>query len=775
MSQDIFKQRIEDENIEDTTTKDSLFRFFCDQELEESHGHELIDQIVKISRNPPYSKILYQLLMEYPDQFIKRLEIMNDQAAIIITNILGINSESEEIMQKLYSSLRWIMKSRVNLPFYLQVYSSLVTHSEVTNPEHLNLFLTFVDGQNEDVHRGVLVLVIQNLQLQKTKTLNVISEYLEMIMDENELSYGSFVNFVSVQTMCFPIIPETCATIYQDDKTRNHLLQRINSIIKGEDIPLALPTLKLITASCIIENCRNYSVSNFLKFLTQGCKISNSKIQVVSSVTISKLLKLLEVEKKDSEISVIHLAEILINYFKHAKVLDEYVEYSVEGLMYLSLYWKVRELIRMDVNLIKLFLAKLKETSTDSTNINTSFQYGVLSIFSNLTKTRDTNDKESNSNTRNRLKTAASPKYGSNNEQENQEGITLFNRELLNDNKIVSTIASLKSYKSGSNNSLSEVIKIIYHLSSDQRKQVRIELVKQGALTIVLNYLINFSEMKRHGNLIRALPKPQDEIVQQCRTYANRSLARMLIVVDPQTAFSKYDSRVAIPFLKELLGPDISQYQGGDTDSYLHDMSLLDHFECLLALTNIAATAKPELKHYMVTQLFDSYLDNFIISEDSKIRKATWELIANLSTEVPLLVKFFNWDAEAARKRFGLSMQLLQSGEVSLQATIAIFLLHSTDIDPLAAQIVSDDNKFNTFIDIITDIFSTQLSEKSLILPMEYVLLNLAIAAGNHSKTNFSTLASNTKLKDCCRDILRSRGEEEREVIMEVIKTCQFK
>ena len=115
-------------------------------------------------------------------------------------------------------------------------------------------------------------------------------------------------------------------------------------------------------------------------------------------------MKLLEVEKKDSEISVIHLAEILINYFKHAKVLDEYVEYSVEGLMYLSLYWKVRELIRMDVNLIKLFLAKLKETSTDSTNINTSFQYGVLSIFSNLTKTRDTNDKESNSNTRNRLK-----------------------------------------------------------------------------------------------------------------------------------------------------------------------------------------------------------------------------------------------------------------------------------------------------------------------------------------------------------------------------------
>ena len=90
----------------------------------------------------------------------------------------------------------------------------------------------------------------------------------------------------------------------------------------------------------------------------------------------------------------------------------------------------------MDVNLIKLFLAKLKETSTDSTNINTSFQYGVMSIFSNLTKTRDTNDKESNSNTRNRLKTAASPKYGSNNEQENQEGITYLTENYLTITKL---------------------------------------------------------------------------------------------------------------------------------------------------------------------------------------------------------------------------------------------------------------------------------------------------------------------------------------------------
>ncbi|CAX43595.1 protein she4, putative [Candida dubliniensis CD36] len=775
MSDEIFIQIIENENIQDKSTKDVLLRFLCSHELDKADGHKLIDQLAKISHNPQYSKILYQLLMEYPDQVIKCFERVNDEAAIIITNILGVNSESEEIMQKLYSSLRWIMKSGVNLPFYLNVYSSLITHSKITNPEHLNLFLTFVNEQNEDVNRGVLVLVIQNLQLQKKKTSDIISDYLEMVMDEDDLSYNNFVNFVSVQAMCFPIAPEICAPIYQHDRTRNHLLQRINYIIKGEDIPLAIPILKLIAASCIVENCRNYTVSNYLKFLTQGCTINNDQIQVISSVTISKLLKLLEVEKKDTEISTLDLAEILINYFKHAEAFDEYVEFSVEGLMYLSLYWKVRELIRMDVSLIKLFLARLKETSTDSTTINTSFQYGVLSIISNLTKTRDVNDKELNSNTRYRLKTAASPKYGSNDEKENQEGITLFNRELLNTNKIISKIASLKSYKSGSNNSLAEVIKIIYHLSIDQMKQGRTELVKQGAMTIVLNYLINFSEMKRQGNLITALPKPKDEIVQQCRTFASRSLARMLIVVDPQTAFTKYDSRVAIPFLKELLGPDISQYQGGDSDSYLHDMSLLDHFECLLALTNIAATAKPELKHYMVTQLFDSYLDNFIISEDTKIRKASWELIANLSTEIPLLVKFFNWDAEAARKRFDLSMQLLQSGEVNLQATIAIYLLHSTDIEPLAAQIVSDDDKFKTLIDILTDIFSTQSHEKSLILPMEYVLLNLAIATANHSEKNLSSLSTNTRLKNCCGNILRSGGEEEREVIIEVIKTCQFK
>ena len=211
----------------------------------------------------------------------------------------------------------------------------------------------------------------------------------------------------------------------------------------------------------------------------------------------------------------------------------------------------MRNLIRMDVLLIEVLLTKLEETSIDSTHMHTSLQYGLLSIISNITKVKDVNDRESNMNTKRKLKNMATPKDGSDSDEENQEGIKLFNRELLNEDKIISKISTLKSYKSSatSNNSLNEVIKIIYHLSTDQQKSTRVELVKQGGLNIVLNYLIGFSDIIKRESSIRS-SNTKDSNIIECRIFADRSLARMLISVDPKISFTKYDIHTAIPFLK---------------------------------------------------------------------------------------------------------------------------------------------------------------------------------------------------------------------------------
>ncbi|EMG51036.1 SHE4 SWI5-dependent HO expression protein 4 [Candida maltosa Xu316] len=783
MTEDPLSAKIKSLTIDDDSLSHILTKFNTSSSLTKEEQVELHNQLLKESQNPDSSKILYELLLDVPGEFIKKLQRVNDVSGNILINVLNKNKATDALVQDILSNLRSLMKSSTteDIPFYLGIYSSLVTHLNITNTQHLNLFLTFVDGKDHDVQQSVLVLIVQNLKIQKSETSEIVKEYLEVLMEENSLSSASFLNFVLVQEMCFPVIPEICSPIYQNDRTKSHLLEKITSILEGNYLQLTIPILKLIGSSCIVENCRNYNVKNYLEFLVKGCEINNNEIQVASSLNLTKLWKTIQFERKSTDdITVQQLATNFINYLKLQIPDFEYLELSVEGLMYLTLYWEVRELIRMDVVVIDILLSKLEETSTSSSGINTTLQYGLLSTFSNLTKVKDINDRQSNMNSKKQLKNVATPKDGSDSDKENQEGIMLFNRELLDDDKIVSKIVALKSYKSThtSKNTINEVIKIVYHLSTDQKKSTRVELVKQGAVNIILNYLINFSEIKKQDHLVYAVPNVNDSDIVECRVFAIRSLARMLISVDPQNVFTKYDIRTAIPFLKELLGPDISQYQESNfnSESYLHDMTLLDRFESLLALTNIAATTNSELKNFLIQQLFESYLDNFIVAtEDTEIQQASWELIANLITQPLMLAKFFNLEVPSNKKRLDLLIKLLNSVNASLQVVVAGLLTNATDFDMIVETLVSDDAIFNQLLNIICDILLDEINNEKLVLPTLYLLVNLTYAAANTNQKVFNSLSTNTKLKSACTNILRSGNSECKEVVIEVIKMCQFK
>ena len=76
--------------------------------------------------------------------------------------------------------------------------------------------------------------------------------------------------------------------------------------------------------------------------LSQSFESSNTEIQVVSSLALAKLWKVVQFEKKKTEITTVNLATVLIDYVKQSESDPNYVELSIEGLMYLSLYWEVR-------------------------------------------------------------------------------------------------------------------------------------------------------------------------------------------------------------------------------------------------------------------------------------------------------------------------------------------------------------------------------------------------------------------------------------------------
>ncbi|KAG7664663.1 SHE4 [[Candida] subhashii] len=794
-------ERLENLSIEDATFKEDLKQFISEDEKEieqltSKQKSQLHRNLLKYAQDKEHSKVLYELLLNDPGRFLKGLYTANDSSASIIRHVILKNNEknSEALVQSLFSTIRIILKDNHDpevYKFYLGIYSSLVSHFQMTNPQHLNLFLTFISSDYE-IQRTILVSLVQSLQLQKKITCEIVQEYLEVIMEEETLDPKEFLNFVITLELCFPMIPEIIEGIYQSEKTKKHILSKISSNPEEE---MHCAILKLISASCIVENCRTFNVSNYYEFLVKGIQSPNPKIQVLSSVTLVKLWKFVELEKKsDKTVNTRILADTLISYLKQTQDVDEaYIEIAIEGMIYLTLYWEVRELIRMDIEFIEVLISKLEQQTTalpgDTQKLNFPFQYGILSIFVNLTKLQDINDK----NTAKDIKNLATPKPGSDSKKEDQNAIKLFNRELLFENKIISKITSLKSIKgTTSQNSFNQVTKILYNLSWDQDKKTRLELVKQGALNICINYLVNFSDVKqRQDQTIYSFPKSKDPSVIESRVFAIRSLARLLISVDPRLApSSKYDiPTTAIPFLKELLGPDMTNYTPGsqflpESSSYLQEMTLLDKFESLLALTNIATN--PDLRTYIVRQTYDSYLDTLILDADNpEIQKAAWELVANLISEPILLAKFFNIgpgeNQAANRRRLDLVVKFLNSPRVELQRVVAGMLANATiENDVIVEVIVGEREVCDALMDVIADLFVNQADDEELMYPVGYLFVDIICGMANNEtdsgKEMFMRLKENKKLKDGCGNVLRRcKRPDVVQFVGGMIKIIQFK
>ncbi|EGW33486.1 uncharacterized protein SPAPADRAFT_151669 [Spathaspora passalidarum NRRL Y-27907] len=775
MSQEL-SDKVSDLSISDN---DTLNQFESITPLTEQEQVDLHDKVTKLSQNPQTSKAIYELIINDSSKFLHSLKRIHDTSGVIVTHTIQSTTGSDKIVDNLLSCIRAILKNDTDpesRSYYLGVYSSLVNHFQISNPQHLNLFLTFANS-DAALHRSILVLVIQNLKLEKEKTSEIIKEYLEVVCDEKYLDKESFLNFLIVLEMCFPLLPEVCAGVYGDDKTKQHIMSKMEL---APDLESMRYILKLIDSSCIVETCRNVNVTNYFQFLVQGCSFKNDQIKVLSSLNLVKLWKFIDAKKKSNDlITTKYLADILISYLKSHT--DEYTEYAIEGLMYLTLYWEVRQLLRMDVELIEQLLEKLQQSSTETKDhhvqaFNFPVQYSILSIFANLTKMKDIND-TTQQNTANLLKNVATPTSRSENAKEDQNEIKLFNEELLTKYKILDKITKLKTIKgASSHNALNQVMKIIYHFSP-QDKLMRVELVKQGAINIVISFLLNSTTVDHKGSIVSSLPNSDNPELIETRVFALRSLARMLIAVDPHLSFKKYDIKTTIPLLKELLGPDISKYTGNvlTNESYLHDMTALDKFESLLALTNIASNASPELKKYIIAQTFDSFLVNFIVEfDDVRIQQASWELIANMITEPILLAKFFNIQQTENKKRLDLVVTLLNSKNVKLQCILAGLLVNATEFDMICEVLVT--SEFDHLIGIITEILGGQTNEDDLILPIAYLLVNLVYGAANTSETLLTNLASNTKLKESIAQVLKVvKNREILQPILEVMKMIKFK
>lgn len=755
---------------QDDGIKECIYQFFGDVEKLGDNG---LNRLLKLLQQRKISKLLYECMIDDVNLTINQLKKLGDTNGKILINILQGNSDANMI-QHVLNTLKQNVKRALNavdIKFYLQVYFNVISTFRQYNVQHLLVFLPLLNpnlyDDINDIKPLIILISITLLKYDAKLTTAVISDYLDInfnIEDEN-LSVNQYLHYIEVLEVYFPLIPELIAPIYLESSKR-HIDCQISKITNPEDIKLyrqiVVATSKLFSSSCINNDCRQFNFNNYFKLILLATKVDDQEIKIMANLIIIKLWNFVQVEQNITKDS---LTNNLLNYVADHKKNDDQVllESAIEGLAYLSLNKEVKHLIRINETTLEILISLLSENKSSSLN------YGIMVILNNVSSQSDPNEK-SQKKTVEYLKNV-SLGNAVDNFKESQIEIELFNKSLLCDHKIVSVVSRLKANEASTNKLMALIINIIYLIALNKEKVVKIELVKQGSLKLIMNYLVKNSTVAESTGETRPLNDDDDRLI------GIRALAKIMYTVNPALASNNFDIRSTIPFLVELLGPNISNYKGlqlEGKDSYLSDsVTNIDKFESLLALTNISSLENSDLKRFIISKVFDNYLNNFILDSDHpKIQIASWELISNLINEPTLLVKFFNVDetteTKENAKRLDLLIKLLDSESEELQIVLAGLLANATSESMICQVLLSLASIRMSLLKKFTTIFLNQYNNGQLILRVSYTFSNLVYFALNAKQ--MSKLLDDSLIKSIKQSISLCKDKESCEVLQDVLK-----
>lgn len=556
-------------------------------------------------------------------------------------------------------------------------------------------------------HLMVMMIVVKLLKDSPDSTREVIQDYLEVEYDQDHMDTVTYLNFIQVMTELFPLVPEIVVPIYTDKhKCQRHIDDKLAT--NSHDTLLITVTLELFSALCINDECRNFNLQ-YVPALKQAMESRVDSVRLLATVCVIKLWNFI----KTKDIPVEKLAqELMVN-------LDR-VE-AIEGLAYLLLNLKVKLLVRRDEQAIDKILNAVK---TDA--------YGALVVLANLTLVGE-------QTTQLRFKQAMTPGAAPDDSGEDSKvAVDRFNHALLFQHPLIATIAKVPD----SSAVVDRVVTVIYNVANvfepSQQRVVRAELVKQGALKVVVNYLGKYLKVEK----LKLDTRPLEGTDVDLRLNAIRAMAKMVISTNPALAFGLIDAKLSVPFLIELLGPNISQYQGqlqskpsGANDGYLYEkVTQVDKYDAILALTNLTLLPDKQLRVLIISRTFDDYLTHLIIDLDHPpLQRAAWELVLNLISEPAMLAKFFNLELPENEKRLQLLIKLLDASDVKLQCVIAGLLANATsEYDMITQLLVTTESVKTPLLKIISHILLNETSESDLVLRVAYVVSNLVYCAANH-------------------------------------------
>lgn len=727
---------------------------------------------------------LIQRLKNNPTTFIEGLRVLQDNRGLFLCTVISETGteRARDTAKTVLRCLISLVKVSSSAQWYLSAYYLVVERFEVTVPDHLDVLLSFIGPENGSEQLNltpiILLITIKSLKLAPKPTTDTVTVFVEFILDEDpvRVQRATFLNLVRVLESLYPLMPVPISTMYMSEKCKQMLLHHVSSLSASvledeQNYRTVCEVLRLVSTSCIDEELRNFNVKNYIQFLISGTKLSQKPFEELHLLSTLCIVKLWNSFPKNSDIKKeVTIQHLLSNITTALRENSKYREHIVETLAYISLDRSFKESLRSDADSISILIDILKKAEPHSTLV-----YGILTTIANLAKVK-TDTANNRKKTASFLKSYSDPT--SSKEEDDQEKVLTFSKALLEDYKIVEVFSKLKVMAGSvqeSSSSINQVLCIIFSISCNNEKKIRQELVQQGALTIVLNYLITFSKVGP-----TTLPSNPDTILIETRISALRTLAKILVSVNPALAFKKYDISTSVPFLIELLGPNISEYNGIKASrelDYLEDMTQKDKYEALIALTNVLSVEDANIKKLIGSKTFIGYLDNFIIDSDApNVQRATWELLSNLVSEPTILVYFFNVEKPANLQRLDLMVKMLNSSDEKLQTAVAGLMANAASEFQMVSQIIlQTPDIWRQLRANIIGILRDQEECLDLVHRVLFILLGVSYAAEELGTEELNKIKSDKELKQAVAVAMRSTSKDIREVVLDVVKVVRFK
>lgn len=481
----------------------------------------------------------------------------------------------------------------------------------------------------------------------------------------------------SAAAAVFPVVPTITATLFLAEGFLQSIVPLLNREVKSTKAEVAL--LELFNAACMDKACREAIRNSCTEWLTHILSHGTEKSSELAAVVLAKVKASDTGDASESngkvqeESNSVHeLVDRFKGLMSGSKVAS--LHNPVEGLAYSSVKPDVKEQLAHDPAFLKGLVSLLVSHVADS-----SLLYGGLMIISNLTRYLPNLSEEQKKMSE--LKAYADAKKGSAqpNPLDDDEHVMARCNAVIDAGVMPLLVECGKTDLKSVHGLTSKIL-----LSLSKNPKTRGKLAQQGAVKLLLSIV----ERKNGSSSAPAL----DETTQN----ASHALARVLISVNPSHVFP-YSG---FPQITSAIRPLVALLSPPETNaiSVEQPRDLLPVFESLLALTNLASSPDVTAAESIVRQAW-SVLEDLLLSNNTFIQRAACELVCNLMTCEPGVLKFAD-GSKRAGQRLHVLLALTDVEDVATRRAASGALAMLTEYDAAIAAVLERPRGVNLLLSL---------------------------------------------------------------------------